>query len=76
MLLCAPPTPRCSAQEIRSAANQKTIQIHAMFLLLKKIHNIDRTYTFNAEALELFDQYFNKFSNAIDRIISKDSYLA
>ncbi len=61
IIIAAPEPPSCTAEQIRKYASLKNYpRIQSIFLLINKIHTINRTYTFNNEATLLSDEQFNQ----------------
>ena len=71
MLISTPPTPWCLAQQIRDACNQPTVQLHAIFFLIHFINRSERVFSFSPEAMIIFEQYFDKISKCIEKLITK-----
>lgn len=76
MLVSTPPAPKCLAQQIREACSQETTELHSIFMLLRKLHNTERSFSLSEGANNIFDTYFDKFSQIIEKILPVDSYLA
>jgi len=76
MLISSPQPPMCIAQEIREASNEKHIQITAIYFFIEKMNIRSRTYQFSKEALEIFETFFNNYSQKCEKLLQKDTYLA
>ncbi len=71
--LCPEPA-EIEAEDIRQAI-ESIISLQNLFLLVKMIHEVQRKYVFDEEALEIYDLHFNSIRKLARRANRFDSCL-